>query len=222
MKSKKLILFGDSAFADIAYEYFTHDSEYEVVAFTVSEAYLNKKKHFDLPVVPFEKVENYYPPGDHDMFIALVYNNLNRIRTSFYTSAKAKGYTMANYISSRAFVWSNVEIGDNVFIFEDNTVQPFVKIGSNVILWSGNHLGHHSNIEDHCFISSHVVISGFCNIGTFCFLGVNATINNNITIGKDCLLGSGSLVVKDISDGTITKGQKSEISSVSTYNKFKI
>ena len=52
--------------------------------------------------------------------------------------------------------------GDNCFILEDNTVQPFVTIGNNVTLWSGNHIGHDSVIEDDCFISSHVVVSGTC------------------------------------------------------------
>ena len=39
-KTRKLVLFGDSAFAEIAREYFDHDSPYEVVAFTVTSEYL--------------------------------------------------------------------------------------------------------------------------------------------------------------------------------------
>src|SRR5207253_2290743 len=103
------------------------------------------------------------------------YNKLNRLRMRMYSEARQKGYTLANYVSSRAFVWPNVVMGDNVFIFEDNTVQPFVRLGSDIVLWSGNHIGHHSSISSHNFISSHVVISGFCNVSESCFLGVNST-----------------------------------------------
>ena len=56
--------------------------------------------------------------------------------------------------------------GDNCFILEDNTIQPFVSIGNNVTLWSGNHIGHDSTIDDHCFIASHVVVSGHVRVGT--------------------------------------------------------
>lgn len=222
MKTKKLVLFGDSAFAEIAFEYFTYDSEYEVTGFTVSEEYLEKNELFGLPVVPFESVEEKFSPSEHEMHIALVYNSLNRIRAKFYNEAKSKGYKMANYVSSRAFIWHNVTMGDNVFIFEDNTIQPFVKLGSNIVFWSGNHIGHHSTIEDHNFISSHVVVSGFCKVGKSSFLGVNSTINNNVTIGQDNLIGSGCLIVKDTPEGAIFKGQKTDVSPVNAYKKFNI
>ena len=88
------------------------------------------------------------------MFIAMGYKRLNRLRTKFFDSAEEKGYDLISYVSSKAFIWRNVEIGKNCFIFEDNTIQPFVNIGNNVTLWSGNHIGHHSIIEKNCFISS--------------------------------------------------------------------
>lgn len=222
MKTKKLILFGDSAFAEIAYEYFMYDSEYEVVAFTVSKEYLKKETLCGLPIVPFEDVENLYSPSEYEMHIALVYNSLNRVRRQFYLDAKSKGYTLANYVSSRAFVWRNVEIGDNVFIFEDNTIQPFVKIGSNNVFWSGNHIGHHSIIASHNFISSHVVVSGFCNIGDNNFFGVNSTMGNNLNVGSDCLIGSSVHIVKSVPDGSLMRGTPTVVDVKSTWEKMGI
>lgn len=220
--TQKLIILGDSLFAEIAYEYFTVDSDYEVVAFSVEQEYMTKQTLFDLPIVPFEDLEKHYAPSEHSFYAALVYTNLNRLRTRLYESAKAKAYTPASYISSRAFLWRNVEIGEHCFIFEDNTVQPFVKIGDNVVLWSGNHIGHHSIIRDHCFISSHVVISGVCDIGESCFFGVNSTVGNDVTIGADCLIGAGATVIKDVAENTLIKGNQSEAASVSARRYFKV
>ena len=197
-KKHKLILIGDSAFAEIAYEYFTVDSEFEVVAFAVEKEHITKTSLFDLPIVPFEELEEVYAPSEHHFFAANVYTQRNKLRTRLYEEAKAKGFSPASYISSRAFVWRNVKLGEHVFIFEDNTVQPFVEIGNNVILWSGNHIGHHSKIGNHCFISSHVVISGFVDIGEYCFLGVNATLANNLTVGERCIVGAAASVLKDV------------------------
>ena len=112
-----------------------------------------------MPIVPFERLEEYFSPGDVDFYAALVYSQLNRLRTRLFLAAKAKGFGAASYISSRAFVWDNVELGEHCFIFENNTVQPFVKIEGNVVLWSGNHIGHHSVIRENCFVASHAVIS---------------------------------------------------------------
>ena len=221
-KTRKLIIVGDSAFAEIAYEYFSHDSEYEVVAFAVESAFINKKDLFGLPVVPFESMESHYDPADYDVYVATVYTQLNRLRTRLSSEAKLKGYKLASYISSRAFIWRNVEVGEHCFIFEDNTVQPFVKVGNNVVMWSGNHIGHHSTIRDNCFISSHVVISGFVTVGENCFLGVNSTIVNNVTIGRDCWLGPGITIVKDAPEATFFKPSKFEVSSVSTLERFRV
>jgi sugar O-acyltransferase (sialic acid O-acetyltransferase NeuD family) len=221
-KQRKLVLVGDTAFAEIAYEYFTHDSPYEVVAFSVEQAYLKQETLFGLPVVPFETLAERYSPQAHDVYVASVYTQLNRLRTRLSATAKAQGYKLASYVSSRAFVWRNVEVGEHCFIFEDNTVQPFVKLGNNVVLWSGNHIGHHSEIKDNCFVSSHVVISGFVVVEENCFLGVNATIVNNVTIGKDCWLGPNVTVVKDVPAGTFFKPHRYETSSRSTYDYFKV
>jgi sugar O-acyltransferase (sialic acid O-acetyltransferase NeuD family) len=219
---KKIILFGDSAFAEIAFEYFTYDSEYEVVAFTVSKEFLKKDTLFGLPIIAFEEIEKQYSPIEFDMHIAIVYNSLNRTRIKFYNEAKLKGYNLANYISSRSFVWKNVQLGDNLFIFEDNTIQPFVKIGSNNVFWSGNHIGHHSVIGSHNFISSHVVVSGFCIVGNANFIGVNSTIGNNLNIGNDCFIGSFVHVVKNVQDGSFIRGNANSIEDFTTWDKFKI
>ncbi|OQW90621.1 MAG: sugar O-acyltransferase [Thiotrichaceae bacterium IS1] len=209
-KQNKLIIVGDSAFAEIAYEYFTHDSIYEVVAFSVEKDYLTKDKLFGLPIIPLDELDKNFNPSKHFVYVATVYTQLNRLRTRLSFIVKQKGFTLASYISSKSFVWKNAKLGEHCFIFEDNTVQPFVKIGNNVVLWSGNHIGHHSVIQDNCFISSHVVISGFCNIGENCFIGVNATFANNLTIGKDCVIGAGVLVTKDVAEDQVIKGLTSE------------
>jgi len=171
-------------------------------------------------VIAFEEIEHIYPPDQFEIYAASTYNKLNRVREKLYTAAKKKGYTCANYISSRAFVWHNVELGDNVFIFENNVVQHKVKIGNNVMLWSGNHIGHQTIIKDHVYISSHVVISGFCEIGEFSFIGVNATFNDNIKLAKDNIVGSGSLIVKNTEEGKLMIGSPAKPSTKSSFEAF--
>lgn len=211
MKDRNLIIVGDSAFAEVAYEYFTHDSEYRVVAFSVERKFMTKDTLFGVPIIPFEDLSERFDPETHDFYAALVYTQMNRLRTRLYQGAKAKGFRPASYISSRAFVWPNVELGEHCFIFEDNTIQPFVRIGSNVVLWSGNHIGHHSVVKDNCFISSHVVVSGFCTVGENCFIGVNATFGNNLEVGADCLIGAGALIARDVPTDSLVKGNLASV-----------
>lgn len=221
-KSKKIIIIGTSAFGEVAYEYFTHDSEYEVVAFCIERAYIKETSKYNLPIVAFEEIVSRYSPDKYYFFAALVYKQLNRLRTRLYLSMKNKGYKPASYISSRAFLWQNSKVGEHCFIFEDNTIQPFVEIGNNVILWSGNHIGHHSKIEDNCFISSHVVISGFCTIKENCFFGVNSTVADQVTVEKDCFIGSGGIVTKNTEPAQVFNPSQTDPSKVSSLRLFKV
>jgi sugar O-acyltransferase (sialic acid O-acetyltransferase NeuD family) len=220
--AEKLLIIGDSAFAQIAYEYFTHDLGFEIAGFSVEKAFLKRDQLFDIPVVPFEDLEKRYDPEEHKVFVALTYAQLNRVRTRLYRAVKEKGFSVVSYVSPRAFVWRNVKLGENCFIFENNVIQPFVEIGDNVIMWSGNHIGHHSVIRDNCFISSHVVVSGFCEIGENCFLGVNSTIGNNLKVARDCVIGAGALILRDTQERKVYKGPKAAGSETDSLELFKV
>lgn len=209
-KTKKAIIFGTSGQAEVMDYLLTHDSEYEIVAFTSTEEYILEGIIYGRPLIPFESIEKTYPPSEYEMHIAIGYNSENRTRRKFYNAAKEKGYKLLTYISSKCTNYAK-SIGDNCFIFEDNTIQPFVEIGNNCILWSGNHIGHHSVIKENVFVSSHVVVSGHCTIGENSFLGVNSTLRDGISIAPFTVLGAGSLIVKDTEAGKTYIGTKASV-----------
>lgn len=192
----KVIIFGNRDFAELAHYYLQHDSTHEVVAFSVHEAYLPTEKTFKgLPIVAFETVEKVFSPNEYHFFAPMSPQKMNTFRAEIYAQIKQKGYAFISYISSKATIFHN-EIGENAFILENNTVQPFAKIGNNVVLWSGNHIGHHSVIKDHVSFTSHVVLSGHCVVENYSFLGVNATIRDGITIAEGTLVAMSASVVK--------------------------
>ncbi|HRL26763.1 MAG TPA: acetyltransferase [Alcaligenes sp.] len=211
---KPLIIFGNTEMAELAHFYFKNDSEYEISAFTVDSEYIKEDTFCGLPVTPFEQLQNLLPPENHSIYIALAYSKLNTIRKEKYLAAKKMGYQCASYISPRATILNEGRIGENCFIFEDNTVQPFVQIGNNVTLWSGNHIGHHSVIHDHTFVASHAVISGGVVIGEQCFIGVNATLRDHITVGDRCVIGAGALLLSDAEPDGVYGGTASVRSRV--------
>lgn len=201
--SKRLIIIGNTSNAKLAHYYFSEDSEYEVCAFTVNKEYISSPEFCGLPVVPFEEIEERFPPQAHDAFVAIGYTDMNEVRKKMYNATKSKGYNLPNYISSKCTFLTKEAIGDNNLILEDNTIQPFAKIGNNNVLWSGNHIGHDVVIGNHCFITSHVVISGFTVIGDNCFLGVNCTLRDAIHIGAYSLIGAGVSLMKSTKENEV-------------------
>ncbi|MCK1667760.1 acetyltransferase [Bradyrhizobium sp. 153] len=212
---KPLLIIGNGEIASMAYEYFLHDSPYQPVGFAIGKDYIRGDTFEGLPLVDIEAVNERFPPDHVRAFVAIGDAQLNRVRARHYDLMKTRGYTLASYVSSRAFVWHNVKIGDNCFVLEDNTLQAFVTVGNNVILWSGNHIGHRSTIEDHVFVTSHVVVSGFCKLGAYSYFGVNAAIGNNVDIARDNYIAMAASIASSTEPNLIYQGNPAEPRKVS-------
>lgn len=202
---KRCVIFGTTDFAQIAAVYLRDDAGYDISAFTVNAEFRSQTHLSGIPIVNFESLTQTHPPDAYDIFVAIGFSKINANRRAVYELCKAKGYRLPSFVHSTVHRWAETEIGDACFIFENNVIQPFVRIGNNCVLWSGNHVGHHSTIGDNVFIASHVVISGRCSIGNNCFLGVNATLRDNINIGDNSVIGAGTLLLKDAEPDSLYK-----------------
>lgn len=199
----KVIVFGAGKTAEVVHHYLTHDSPHEVVAFTVDAEFTEGDTLFGLPVVPFETVQEVYPPDAFQMFVAVGYESLNAFRALKYEEAKGKQYELISYVSTESGIVGDPAIGDNCFIMENQCVQPHARIGNDVFVWSGVLVAHHATIGDHCWLASGASIAGSTTIGPYCFIGINATIGHEIEIGAKSLIGAGALVTKSAAEKSV-------------------
>jgi sugar O-acyltransferase (sialic acid O-acetyltransferase NeuD family) len=201
---KPVVIFGVGDFARVAAHYLDVDSPREVAAFTVHDRYLPAGASLrGRPVVAFETLAETHPPDAFAMFVAVGFSRVNQTRAGIYAECKARGYELISYVSSLAIEWGETQIGENTFVFEANVIQPFVTIGNDVVLWSGNHIGHDVTIADHVFVASHAVISGNCSIGACCFIGVNATLRDGVTVAPRCVIGAAAVIMRDTEEGDV-------------------
>ncbi|MFZ5608254.1 MAG: acetyltransferase [Pseudomonadota bacterium] len=208
--AKPLVIFGTGDFARLARTYFEEDGGRSVAAFAADAAYCTADSLDGKPLLSREAMLARYPPGSAELFVAIGFAKVNKIRAGVYQALKEAGYDFARYVYSRVRLWPSNSVGENSFIFEDNTIQPNVRIGRNVILWSGNHLGHDCVVEDHCFVSSHVCIAGHARIGAYSFLGVNAAVRDGVAVAPRSVLGAGALILGDTEEEGVYMAQATE------------
>lgn len=211
---KDIIIFGIGELAQLASFYFSNDSNYNVCAFTLDSQYVEMDSYLDLPLITFDKIQIAYPPDKYDMFVAIGYSKLNENRKTKYFEAKEKGYKLVSYISSKSTSWKGLDVGENTFIMEDNTIMPYCKIGNNVLIWVNNIIAHHMIIEDHVTITSHCAIGGNVIIREQAFIGLNSSLRNNIVIGKCAVIGTAANVTKDVNEFTTMLGNPAKASSI--------
>lgn len=206
----KIVIFGAGKIAQVAAHYFAHDSGHEVVAFCCDRDFMSGDSYLGKPLVAFEEVASRYPPAQYEMFIALGYHDLNRLRASRFEQAKAKGYRLVSFVSSRAGFPGELKHGENCLVLENQLIQPFVTLGDDVFVWNGTLIGHHSRIGDHCWLTSSAAIGSDVELGSHCFLGMNATVGHGVRVGEGCLLGAGALVTRDGAPGGVYAVRDSE------------
>ena len=221
--NKPIVIFGNGQIAELAHYYFANDANKEIAAFTIDGNFIADNTFRNLPMVPFESIEKHYSPNEFDMFIALGYSNLNKLREEKYLQVIGKGYNLPGYISSKATVLcGRNNIGKNCFILEGTVIQPFSAIGNNVTLFSGCGIGHHSKICDHCFLSGHVAISGNVTVHERSYLGVNSTLRNGIIIGHSSVIGAGCWINKNINDESVCSAASAKLREEKSYELLKI
>lgn len=198
-----VVIFGTGEFAEIVFDHLSKSSDHNVVGFTVNKEFVKSNKFLNLPLVPFETIEEYFPPNNYQMFVALGYTNINKKRENIFNQAKNKGYNCISFVHPSCEISENFKYGENCFVFENNVIQRNVILEDNVIVWSGNIISHHNLIKKNCFIISGVIIGGHVILGENSFVGLGAIIRNSITIGKECVIGAGTVILENTNNNEV-------------------
>jgi acetyltransferase-like isoleucine patch superfamily enzyme len=213
VETMDLVIFGAGQIAEVAMTYIDAHGPYRVVGFTVDAAYVTAPTFHGLPVVAWEELETRFPPDAVRLIGPLSYRRLNEFRRDRHQEGKARGYTFASFIHPGAHVYAE-SIGENAFILEANVVQPFVRIGVGAMIWSHNHIGHHSTIGDYCFMASGTTIGSTVRIGDRCFIAGMVGIEPGSEIGSDCIVLPKALIDGKLAAGSVVRRGGTEASNI--------
>lgn len=219
-QAKDLIVIGNGRLAQLSYEYFNHDSEHQVVAFSVERDIMVGNKLFDCPVIPFEELEGYYDPDDYVAYVGIGFVHLNRVRARMCERTKEKGYKLVSYVSTSACISEKVVMGENCFVFEQAQIQPWVKIGNNVTICASVGIGQHSVIEDNVFFAGHSFVGERTHVGRNSMLGGNCTVLSDLEIAPDTIVGASALITKNTVTGRVYKGCPPVLSRRNSFEVF--
>jgi len=224
-KGERVVIIGTGEQAAIAFEYLTHDSPHEVVAFSAEEHFIEKlddRSYCGLPAVPLERLPGFYPPSEYRALVAASATQLNRVRRRLLDVVKAAGFDCISYVSSRAFVWPSVRIGSNTFVFENCVLQHGTRVGDNVLLWNGASVAHQTVIEDDCCLAPNATVAGFCRVGRGSFLGVGCCVSDVLSIASDCIIGAGAVVIRDTEPRQVYVGNPARPTGSDSFEVFGI
>lgn len=195
---KPVVVFGTQGLSQLTAYVLTHDSPFDVMGYVVDQSYLaTSQSPDDLPLFAFESLPDQLSPDEYQLIIPLGYTQINGIRRARCEAAQAIGYSLISYVSSKACVWPNLQMGHNSLIFEHTVIQPYARIGDNCVIRSSVHISHHVCINDHCFVAAGVVTGGGVSLGEQSFVGLGAIVRDGVTLAQKTFVGAGAVVLAD-------------------------
>lgn len=197
MEKQKLIIVGISTTATHVLDFVRMYDLFDVVGFAVNEKYRTIPVFCDLPVYSLENLELEYGNSEFYLFVAVLWNHLNRDRKDIYEYCKKRGYRLANLISPHAIVRGQIE-GDNCWVHDYVVIQNNSLIKSNVAIMAYALIGADTVVESHCFFGARSLLAGGCTVGEQSFIGLNATVFDDTNIGKKCIVGACTAVKRNM------------------------
>ncbi len=205
-----IVIFGAGQFAEVLSVYIEVDTQDQVVGYTVDESFCTEKEFNGLPLIPWECLEDVFPPERVKILGPISYRGGNQFRMDRFFDGKRRGYSFYTFIHPSAYVYSR-KIGENVIVLEGNTVQPFAEVEDNCILWSHNHIGHHTLLGAHGFLCGRVTIGGNVKVGEGVFWAGCTTARDNIEIGSWSFLTLGAIASESIPENSVLVKDKSKL-----------
>ena len=198
---KKLIIFGNSPLAKLIHFFFTRDSKYEVVAFTVDKEFLKEDTFCGLPVIPFDHIQNEWSPMEYDMFVAVGPKTMNTLREKKFDESKEKGYFLASYISPNSVC--NSPIGENSFIGDFVSINPFCQIGFDNFFWEGSIILSDATVYNHCYFSPRAILSPYSVVYNNCIVGAGSIVKSNTKVLMNTLIGANCYLSIDSQENAV-------------------
>lgn len=117
------------------------------------------------------------------------------------------------------------EIGDHVSVGTLSIIEHHVRIGNNVRIHSQAFVPEHCILEDDCWLGPQVVLTNAryprssrakqelkgVRVMVSAIIGAQATVLPGITVGARSLVGAGSVVVRDVDEGTVVAGNPAQV-----------
>lgn len=206
---KKIVILGDTEFAEELYQVMMAEG-IEVSAFTVDKKYMKSDTFCDLPIFPFENIEDCLDMDNVEIALALGYSLMNNIRKNKYEECKQRGFSIATFCSERAFIYTKT-IEEGSIIMPSSYIGPSVKVGVCNVFKARVSLPHHNIVGNFNWLAPGCCMGGGTKIGSNCFIGLCTTIRNSISVANYTFTAANSYLHKDTVEGGAYMGMPAKI-----------
>jgi sugar O-acyltransferase (sialic acid O-acetyltransferase NeuD family) len=208
---RKIIVYGASGHAKVLLDILERGSEYEIAGLLDDNAESTGPEVFGYRVLGGGELLGKVKAMGVEAGIVAIGDN--EIRGALVRRMLEHGLELINAIHPSACISRGVHIGVGCALMANAVVNADSSLGANVIVNTGATVDHDSVIGDYVHLSPGVHLAGGVRIGAYSHLGTGVTVMPNISIGENVSVSAGSVVTKDLHDGSIAAGVPARVIS---------
>ena len=198
--NRKIVLLGYSGHGFVVVEALLLQG-YELIGY--ADFKKQEKNPYDIPFLGDERSSDF--EWSSQVSYALGVGN-NKIRERLAKRVRSNGCRLVSVIHPEASISKDLQLGNGSFIARNASVNPLVKVGSNVILNTSCVIDHECSIEDNVHIAPGAVLAGNVKVGKGAFVGANCVVKEGVIIGEGSIIGAGSVIIADVDAAAIVVG----------------
>jgi UDP-perosamine 4-acetyltransferase len=122
----------------------------------------------------------------------------NSLRKRIYENLKKIGFQVISAIHPTASISRTVLMGEGNVVFSGVVINPYVRLGNNIIVATGSTIDHDTVIKDHSFISAGVTVGAETKIEEEVLLALGSKVISGVTICKGAMIGAGCVITGNI------------------------
>jgi len=203
----KVVCVGGGGNAKVLIDIILNDNTYSLVGITEVAGDLFQEKVKGVPVIGSDEIlPRLFAEGIKFSFVGVGTVGDTSVRTKISKKIEAIGFTPLTIIHPSAIIALTAGLGKGDCFMAGTIINPYAKIGNNVIVNTGALVEHDCVIGDHVCISPGAILGGKVTVGEQSFIGMGALIKQGVTIGRNVIIGMGAVVLDDIPEGVTAVG----------------
>ncbi len=201
----KLVIWGASGHARVVADIVVRAGLYEIAGF-LDDVHPERRGEPFGPARVLGGGDSLPTLRDQGVTHAIVGIGSCKARMSLSDRILEAGLELATAIHPSAVLASDVKVGPGSVIAAQAVVNPGAQLGTSVIVNTSASVDHDCSVGDFVHLAPGVRLAGDVSVGRATWVGIGSVVIEKRRIGEDCLVGAGSVVVRDIPDGTVAYG----------------
>lgn len=207
MTARGLIVIGGGEHARVVIEAARSGGAFTVAGFVDPQPCVETVRRLGLPRLGTDEALR----SDHLAVLGVGSIGVSASRRRLVDGAKGRVGGWAVVVHAAAWVSPTASLDEGTVVMAGASVNTGARIGAHCVVNTGAVIEHDVVLGAYAQVAPGATIGGGTVVGDDAFIGLGASVRDHVRIGRGAVVGMGAVVVADVPDGMVVRGQAAAV-----------